>query len=248
MTPLPTKSQPRDLLKFEQQARQQGFRFIIGIDEAGRGPLAGPVVAAAVFLKKHRFQNKIADSKKISPRQRERAFLEILENAHVGVGVMNETVIDELNILKATHQAMTSAVNHLILRLPGNQTEHNRFLSQVHLLVDGNSFKSDLPFSYQTIVRGDDQSTSIACASIVAKVTRDRILLIYDRIFPQYGFKRHKGYPTKDHRKAIQQFGLSPIHRRTFKPCFARSHDGDTPFALTKCERGVPLFIGRHQT
>ena len=205
------------MFHFENQASRRGFQFIIGIDEAGRGPLAGPVVACAVSLKKKKFQNKICDSKKISASQREKAFHEILENAYVGIGIMNEEVIDAQNILRATFLAMTLAVHRLIGQLPLRETNQKNFDREVCLLVDGNLFRTDLPYFYQTIIKGDDLSTSIACASIVAKVTRDRILNIYDRIFPQYGFKNHKGYPTFEHREAIKTHGLSPIHRKTFR-------------------------------
>ena len=205
------------MFRFENLARRKGFRLIIGIDEAGRGPLAGPVVASAVCLKKRNFRSKICDSKKINPRQREKAFYEILENAYVGVSIMSESIIDTENILKATFHAMTQAVHRLIERLPADEIQQRDLNRDVCLLVDGNSFKTNLPYSYQTIVGGDDLSISIACASIVAKVTRDRILNIYDRVFPQYGFKQHKGYPTKAHRAAIQTHGLSIIHRKTFR-------------------------------
>ena len=204
------------MLYYENQAKRKGFRFIIGVDEAGRGPLAGPVVAGAVLLKRRKFQNKIADSKKITPQQRERAFHEIFQNAYVGIGLINETVIDSQNILKATHHAMNRAVQQLIAQLSGIHTQDG-LSSYVYLLIDGNSFKTELPYCYQTIIRGDNRSLSIACASIVAKVTRDRILNIYDRIFPQYGFRQHKGYPTRAHREAIFRNGLSPIHRKTFR-------------------------------
>ena len=212
------------MFRFENLARRKGFRLIIGIDEAGRGPLAGPVVASAVCLKKRNFRSKICDSKKINSRQREEAFEEILQNAYVGVGMMNESVIDTENILKATFLAMAQAVRQLIERFPASEIEQGNFRNDVCLLVDGNSFKTDLPYAYQTIIGGDDLSASIACASIVAKVTRDRILNIYDRVFPQYGFKQHKGYPTQAHRAAIQTHGLSLIHRKTFRH-FSRNHE-----------------------
>ncbi|MFA5059850.1 MAG: ribonuclease HII [Candidatus Omnitrophota bacterium] len=201
----------------ENKAKENGFEFIVGIDEAGRGPLAGPVVAAAVLLKTQEFQNKIRDSKKLSASQREKAFVEIRNNAYVGVGILNEGIVDSLNILRASHQAMSIAVSQLIEKLPKTETLRKDFEQKVFLLIDGNSFDSDLPYAYQPIVGGDSLSCSIAAASIIAKVTRDRILNIYDRIFPQYGFKKHKGYPTQAHRLAIQQFGLSRIHRKTFK-------------------------------
>ena len=204
------------MLKFEKKAEDLGFRFIIGIDEAGRGPLAGPVVASAVALKKTTFKNKIRDSKKISSEEREDAFHEIFENAYVGIGVACETVIDSHNILNATFYAMTQAVGRLIERLPAEDPGSECRDKQIHLLIDGNLFRSDLPYSYQTIIKGDDLSLSVACASIVAKVTRDRMLRAYDQIFPQYGFKQHKGYPTPEHKAAIKEHGLSMIHRRTF--------------------------------
>lgn len=205
------------MFRFENQARRKGFRLIIGIDEAGRGPLAGPVVASAICLKKRKFRSKICDSKKINSRQREEAFHEILQNAHVGVGIMNEAIIDTENILRATFHAMAQAVYRLIMRLPVDEAHRKDLNRDVCLLVDGNSFKTDLPYFYRTIIGGDDLSASIACASIVAKVTRDRILNVYDRVFPQYGFRQHKGYPTKAHRAAIQIHGLSIIHRKTFR-------------------------------
>ena len=205
------------MFRFENQARRKGFRLIIGIDEAGRGPLAGPVVACAVCLKKRKFRSKICDSKKINSSQREKAFHEILQNAYLGVGMMNESIIDTENILQATFRAMTQAVHELIARLPSDEKNRSDFDRDVCLLVDGNSFKTDLPYCYKTIVDGDNLSTSIACASIVAKVTRDRILHIYDRVYPQYGFKQHKGYPTRAHRAAIKAHGLSLIHRKTFR-------------------------------
>lgn len=202
-------------LMYEQQAKREGFDFIIGVDEAGRGPLAGPVVAAAVFLREEAFQNPIRDSKKINAPQREKAFQEIQEKACVGVGVVSEGVIDQCNILQATYQAMTAAVSELVEQIFSNETQPD-IQRKVCLLIDGNSFKSDLPFSYRTIIGGDDLSLSIACASIVAKVTRDRILGEYDKIFPEYGFGKHKGYATLEHKLAIKQYGLSKIHRKTF--------------------------------
>ncbi len=209
---------PAPGVEFELQARAEGFRLVIGIDEAGRGPLAGPVVAAAVAFSDEpfSFSERIADSKQISAAQRERAFHEILKKARVGVGVISEAVVDSLNILNATHHAMTVAVEDLLGRLPGKVRADKNFSGSVQLLIDGNSFRSELPFARRLIVKGDQRCLSIACASIVAKVVRDGILKTYDRIYPQWGFGRHKGYPTAAHKKAIAQFGLTPIHRRTF--------------------------------
>ncbi|MFH1360448.1 MAG: ribonuclease HII [Candidatus Omnitrophota bacterium] len=205
------------MLYYENKAKKQGFQFIVGIDEAGRGPLAGPVVASAVILTKKRFRHKIQDSKTLTPQQRENAFHEIFQNGYLGVGIMNEAVIDEINILEATYRAMAQAVERLIDRLPAKKKLHKNFAKKVCLLVDGQSFRADLPYSYKTIIRGDQLSRSIACASIVAKVIRDRILATYDAVYPQYGFKEHKGYPTRKHRMALKRFGPSAIHRKTFR-------------------------------
>ncbi len=205
------------MLDFERKAKRRGYDLIVGIDEAGRGPLAGPVVASAVALKKHKFRSTIRDSKKISALKREQAFHEILDNAYVGIGIVNENIIDAINILEATYFAMSMAVSDLIGKISPTYIKPENLQQKVFLLIDGKSFKSELPFDYKTIVRGDDLSLSIACASIVAKVIRDRILKTYDRVFPQYGFKDHKGYPTKKHKAAIKNHGLSLIHRKTFR-------------------------------
>ncbi|MBF0510715.1 MAG: ribonuclease HII [Candidatus Omnitrophica bacterium] len=207
---------PIDWLYYETQARNKGLRFVLGVDEAGRGPLAGPVVAAAVCLREFHFSNPINDSKKMSPKARTAAFHEIFEKAYVGIGVMNEKVIDRVNILNASHLAMDRAVQELMDRLAKSEVLRDDFVQGTMLLIDGNIFRSSLPYSYQTIVGGDGKSLSIACASIVAKVYRDHILSIYDKIYPQYGFAKHKGYPTQAHRLAIQQHGVSDIHRMSF--------------------------------
>lgn len=205
-----------EALDNEEYLKDGGFCCVIGVDEAGRGPLAGPVVAAAVILHEYNFEHKITDSKKLSPRQRQKAFHEIYQKGTVGIGVMNETVIDEHNILQATFLAMSSAVMQVVARQQA-MDECRYKDSDICLLIDGNRFNSDLPYYYQTIVKGDARVASIACASIVAKVTRDRILGIYDRIFPVYGFKQHKGYPTKAHKEVIKAQGPTFIHRRSFR-------------------------------
>lgn len=199
-----------NMLYYEQKAKANGLRFFIGVDEAGRGPLAGPVVASAVMLRNYDFESRVTDSKKMTHRQREKAFHEIFHRAIVGIGVMNEKVIDDVNILNATHLAMDQAVDRLVLQLPEFSEKHTE------IAVDGNMFKTQLPYRYRTVVKGDSVSLSIACASIIAKVYRDRILGTYDALFPQYGFKKHKGYPTKAHRDAIKEHGFSLIHRRSF--------------------------------
>lgn len=204
------------MLDLERKAKRQGYKLVIGIDEAGRGPLAGPVVAAAVIVRRAGFKSRIADSKTLTPLQREKAFIEILRRSYVGVGVISEAVIDEVNILQASFLAMHNAVSHLMAALdPDRYPVHDR-PAITHLLIDGNIFRTDLPFSYQTVIDGDAKCFSIACASIVAKVIRDRMLNAYDKIYPEYGFCRHKGYSTPEHRQAILRHGLSVIHRRSF--------------------------------
>ena len=204
------------MLHYETQARNSGLRFILGVDEAGCGPLAGPVVAAAVCLRAFDFKNRIDDSKKLQPKGREAAFHEIFEKGYVGIGMIGENAIDLINILNASHRAMEMAVRQLVRRMPGDIVSQPSFPRQVMILIDGNPFKCTLPYRHQAIVEGDGKSLSIACASIVAKVYRDRILGVYDRIFPQYGFAAHKGYPTAAHRQAIKTHGSSIIHRKTF--------------------------------
>ena len=201
----------------EDKTRKAGFNLVIGVDEAGRGPLAGPVVAAAVALRRSDFPVPIRDSKKLSRAQREKAFHEIYKRSYVGIGIISESVIDQSDILRATFFAMHNAVVDLIAWLPPAKTNKKNFTRGVCLLVDGNCFRCDLPYYVRTIVRGDERVLSIACASIVAKVTRDRVLDIYHRIYPEYGFGQHKGYPTLEHKAAIRRFGPSLIQRRTFQ-------------------------------
>jgi len=190
------------LLSQELKAMAMGYRFIAGIDEAGRGPLAGPVVAASVILKNYNFSAKIDDSKRLSPLARERAYREISQKAFVGIGIVPEDAIDKINIYQATMLAMRISILNLDVKPD-------------FLLIDGNMNLS-IETEQAAIVRGDQKSLSIACASIMAKVTRDRLLKFYDNIFPGYGFSQHKGYGTKSHIKAITHKGLSPIHRRSF--------------------------------
>ena len=177
---------------------------IAGVDEAGRGPLAGPVVACAVMVGDTIFKSRIDDSKRLTPPLREKACSEILEKTRVGVGIVDWLAIDRLNILRATQLAIEKALTRLH-PLPGLA------------LIDGN-MKFELPYRYLSLIHGDRRSFSIACASIVAKVTRDGIMLYYDSLYPQYGFAKHKGYPTRDHLTAIKRYGPSPIHRKTFRP------------------------------
>jgi len=201
----------------EEFAKSQGYSCLIGIDEAGRGPLAGPVVAAAVLLRTHHFSIRIQDSKKMTAAQRQQAFIEIQDNAHIGIGIMNERIIDTYNILQATFLAMNESVRQLNFCLLKAGYDMAKEMTKVCLLIDGNRFRTYLPYSYQTVVGGDNRSLSIACASVLAKVTRDRILDQYHQVFPQYGFNRHKGYPTAIHRQALKQYGPALIHRKSFR-------------------------------
>ncbi len=190
--------------ELEKEALSKGYRFICGVDEAGRGPLAGPVCAAAVILDENRPIEGINDSKKLSEKKREALFDVILENA-VAYGIAFATVeeIEEVNILNATYLAMNRAIESLSIKAD-------------FALIDGNRVPKDIKVNCQTVVKGDAKSMSIAAASILAKVTRDRLLLEYDQKYPQYGFAKHKGYGTAEHMNAIREFGISEVHRPSF--------------------------------
>jgi ribonuclease HII len=195
---------PSDLWSFENEARNKGHQIVAGIDEAGRGPLAGPVVSAAVILHEGVDLPGVNDSKKLTHVQRNRLYDRLYAVAwSIGIGVVDAAEIDRINILQATLRSMAMAVANL-----NPQPDC--------LLIDGIfTLAGRLP--QQAIKKGDSLSISIAAASIVAKVTRDRIMTQVDDLFPEFGFSRHKGYPTKTHREAIVRYGCSPIHRRTFK-------------------------------
>ena len=202
-----------DMLRYEKEAWQSGLFFIAGVDEAGRGPLAGPVVAAAVAFVREPLQNGgaatfdgLTDSKALPAKQRE-VFFEQLQScsfARIGCAVIGPEVIDEINILQATWKAMAEAVAQ-ISPVPDLA------------LVDGNPVRG-LSCKSKNIVKGDAQSLSIAAASIIAKVTRDRLMVELDAQFPQYGFAQHKGYGTAAHLAAIRRHGPSHHHRKTFRP------------------------------
>ncbi len=193
-----------EMLKYEHEHWIKGTKYIAGIDEAGRGPLAGPVVAAAVIFSDDVIIPGVNDSKKLSPLQRERLYNSIYNDAlAVGIGICDERLIDEINILQATYQAMKKAIINLPLR-------------PQHILVDGKMIP-DLQIPQTALIQGDQKCFSIAAASIIAKVTRDRIMVKYDSRFPQYGFAQHKGYPTQKHINAIIEHGICSIHRTSFK-------------------------------
>jgi len=204
------------VLRYEKKLKVKGFDLIIGVDEAGRGPLAGPVVAAAVWLRDFRFHNRIDDSKKLTPARRKDAFFEIKSKSLFAIAVVDHKQIDRINILQATILAMQKAISKLV-----KQFEPIK-LKRAFVLIDGNMrFRLNLP--YQSIVRGDGKSLSIAAASILAKVRRDQIMDAYHKIYPQYGFIKHKGYPTQRHRDILNKIGPVAIHRKSFLKCLKQS-------------------------
>ena len=192
------------LKEMDEEIYINGAKYICGIDEAGRGPLAGPVVVGAVILPENSFIEGVNDSKKISEKKRERVYEEIIKEAiSYGVGIIDESKIDEINILQATKEGLTESIKEL------------KIIPDI-ILVDALRGINTCNIPYKSIIKGDATSYSIAAASIIAKVTRDRLMLKYDEMYPEYGFAKHKGYGTANHISAIKQYGLCPIHRRSF--------------------------------
>jgi len=193
----------KNMLLIEESLYDEGYEYICGVDEAGRGPLCGPVVASAVILPKHGCIEGVNDSKKISEKKREKLYDDIMKGAiAVGIGISDVDVIEKVNILNATKIAMKKAIESLSIKPD-------------YVLIDGNQ-KIDIDILQETVVSGDAKSESIASASIIAKVTRDRMLRKFDEMYPEYGFAKHKGYGTKAHIEAIKKYGLTPIHRKSF--------------------------------
>ena len=192
------------LYQYENELYEKGVRYIAGVDEAGRGPLAGPVVAAAVILKKGATFKYVNDSKQLTEKQRALALIEIKENAlAIGIGICSVDEIDLINIYRASREAMISAIHQLKIKPD-------------FLLIDAMPMEIDIPLL--SIIKGDTLSVSIAAASIIAKTTRDGYMMEMDKLFPEYGFKNHKGYGTKEHLEAIKTYGITPIHRKTYEP------------------------------
>lgn len=190
--------------EFETELYNKGINFIAGIDEVGRGPLVGPVVTCAVILPKDFYDERINDSKKLTEKKRELLYDVIMENAiSVGIGMSSPSVIDEINILNATKKAMIEAINNLSVK-------------PEHLLID--AVKLDIDIPQTSIIKGDAKSESIAAASIVAKVTRDRMMVLLDEKYPMYDFKHNKGYGTKKHIEALYKYGPISEHRKSFAP------------------------------
>lgn len=189
----------------ENEARAQGYLRVVGVDEVGRGPLAGPVTAAAVILDPANIPEGLNDSKKLSPKRRAAALEALLATAEVSVAHASVAEIDELNILRASHLAMIRAI-------------HGLPTPPDFALIDGNMIPRDLTLPAQAVVKGDALSLSIAAASIAAKIRRDQLMVELAQQFPGYGWDRNAGYPSKQHREALQNLGITPHHRRSFKP------------------------------
>ena len=193
-----------NLKQYECELRSKGYKYICGIDEAGRGPLAGPVVVASVIMPENSMIEGVNDSKKVSEKKREKLYDLILSEAiSYGVGIIGQDEIDEINILNATKKGLTISLQELTQKPD-------------LIIVDALNNIDTLGTKYESIIKGDAKCYSIAAASIIAKVTRDRIMREWDNIYPQYGFAQHKGYGTKMHMEAIREYGLTPIHRKSF--------------------------------
>lgn len=218
-------------LRNEKRLWRRGYKRIAGLDEAGRGPLAGPVVAGAVVVKLKNKNKKskilfreVRDSKKLSPKKRERIYNDLIKNPQIewGIGRVSEKVIDKINILEATKLAMKRAIKSLEKKLQRKDKYHifrDRKKSGIidFLILDG-SFGLDIKIPQKSIKRADEKVFSCSAASILAKVTRDRIMERYAKRFPKYGFEKHKGYPTKLHLRALRKYGPCKIHRKSFGP------------------------------
>lgn len=220
--------------ELEKKMLEKGFDFVIGIDEAGRGPLAGPVVACATTVRNSQFlisnfqqnpndpMNKllglVRDSKKLSAKQREKVFDFISENFHVGVGICDHETVDRMNILEASFLAMKKAVSELFREISKKQETIIKQNMKFIILVDGNKKIPNFSVEQLAVIGGDKIVKSISAASIIAKVTRDRIMLEMHGKYPQYGFDKHKGYGTKFHMEKIFEHGPSEIHRQSFEP------------------------------
>lgn len=191
-------------LKFEQQAYDLGKKYIVGLDEAGRGPMAGPLVVGAVIFPQGYYNDKINDSKKLTEKKREELYQIIIQEALAyQIEIIDVADVDRLNVYQASKKGMIDAIDHLSIRPD-------------YALTDAMPLGDVI--EHRAIVKGDAKSLSIGAASILAKVTRDHIMNDYAKIYPEYGFEKHKGYPTKQHKEALKAYGVTPIHRRSFQP------------------------------
>ena len=198
----------KNLKRYEENLYNEGCKLICGVDEAGRGPLAGPVAVGAVIMKRDSFLEWVNDSKKVTEKRREILYDRIIENSLAwSVQLISEKEIDEMNILNATKKGVTNAIKDIIDQL--NQKPDI-------IILDALKELDTFEIPYQSIIKGDATCYSISCASILAKVTRDRIMKEWNEAYPEYGFEKHKGYGTKEHIEAIKKYGPCQIHRRTF--------------------------------
>lgn len=203
-----------EIKKIEEELYLKGVNSIAGIDEAGRGPLAGPVVVACVIMPRDSMIEGVNDSKKVSEKKREKLYEQIIEEAIAyGVGIISQEEIDRINILNATKEGLTMAIKEMEKDLKEKQ---RGFEKPEIILVDALTKIDTDGISYKSIIKGDAKSYSIAAASIIAKVTRDRIMRQWNEVYPMYGFEKHKGYGTAAHIAAIKEYGLCPLHRRSF--------------------------------
>ena len=204
----------KEIKKIEEELYLQGVTSIAGIDEAGRGPLAGPVVVACVIMPRDSMIEGVNDSKKVSEKKREKLYDQIIEESIAyGVGIISQAEIDRINILNATKEGLTTAIKEMEKNL---QERERAFDKPEIILVDALTKIDTDHIPYRSIIKGDAKSYSIAAASIIAKVTRDRIMRQWDEVYPMYGFAQHKGYGTAVHIAAIKEYGLCPLHRRSF--------------------------------
>ena len=204
----------QEIQKIEKELYAQGVKSICGIDEAGRGPLAGPVVVASVIMPQDSMIEGINDSKKVSEKKRELLYEKIIEEAVAyGIGIIDQNEIDKVNILNATKEGLTKSIQELENDLKEKKRGFNK---PEIILVDALTKIDTDGISYRSIIKGDAKSYSIAAASIIAKVTRDRIMRQWDEVYPEYGFEKHKGYGTAVHIQAIKEYGICPLHRKTF--------------------------------
>lgn len=230
--------------KEEKKLWKLGYKLVVGLDEAGRGPLAGPVTAAAVTVRPDKLKSprrsrlvatlwgrqnskikigEIKDSKKLSPKKREKLYKILNKHPKIkwGIGMVSEKVIDKINILEATKLAMVKAVKNLekkIKKWPRQNSHGRRNFGTIDFLILDGNFKIKTKIPQKSIIKADEKVFSCAAASILAKVTRDRIMLRYHKKHSNYGFNKHKGYPTKYHREALKKYGPCKIHRKSFKP------------------------------
>jgi ribonuclease HII len=203
------------MIQEEKRLWKGGYKYVVGIDEAGRGPLAGPVVSGAVLILEKDFKEikkteSVKDSKKLNEKKREEVYPNLVNNPKLkwGIGIVSEKIIDKINILEATKLSMIKAVKDL---------EMKNHIKVDFLILDG-KMKIELDIDQESIIKADDKVFSVSAASIIAKVTRDRLMIKYDKKYPIYNFKKHKGYGTKEHLKSIRKNGICKIHRKSFAP------------------------------